>query len=556
MKNFKKSDSKALKWILGSSKKYLPFVFLNAFFAAILAFCTVLSALASKRVLDIATKAEEGSLFLAGIILLFIVLLQVLLNSLTLILKDFSAAKLIIKLRNQIFSAITKRQYSDIKAYHSGDLLNRIVSDGEVVVQAVVNIIPSLISMLVQLIFGIIVMIMLERKIAFVIIAIGILLPLLGRIINTKFKSIHKNVQLSEGNSRSFIQECFENILIIKSFSNYVPFTNKLNEFLKKNFKFKMKKTYITVITHLGMYSFFTLGYYLILLWGSSKIASGIITFGTLTAFLQLVSQLKAPLQNIGGLIPQYYAACASAERLMELEDGEIEEPSMENEELEAILNDFKYIKADNVHFAYLDEGVLEGCSFSAERGKITAITGESGSGKSTVFKIILGLFNAQKGSITINDSYLLGDRTRKLFAFVPQGNMVLSGTIRENLTLCDDTISEFDLILACKTAEIYDFIESLPDGFDTVLSERGEGLSEGQIQRISIARAILTKAPILLFDEATSALDEATETKLLSNIKELPDKTVLFITHRNTSLKACDKIIRVENKEFITIKE
>ena len=239
----------------------------------------------------------------------------------------------------------------------------------------------------------------------------------------------------------------------------------------------------------------------------------------------------------------------------MELEAGNDEPSARTGEELDELKNDFKTINATGVSFAYDGEEVLSDCTLTLERGKITAITGESGCGKSTLFKLLLGLYEPQSGSITLNGNIPVGAATRGLFAYVPQGNLILSGTIRENLTLCDDGISDSAVEEAAKAAEIYDYIASLPDGFDTVISERGSGLSEGQLQRIAIARALLYDAPVLLLDESTSALDEQTETRLLSNIKALPDKTVIFITHRNTSISVCDSIIHVENKRFCKIK-
>ena len=292
------------------------------------------------------------------------------------------------------------------------------------------------------------------------------------------------------------------------------------------------------------------------MVWGAGQISKGAITYGTLTAFLQLVSQLRAPLQNVSGILPQYYSALASAERLIEIENGENDIPSLTDDKLCLAKQNFSGIQVNNITFAYKDETILENCNFEAKKGQITAITGESGSGKSTIFKVILGLFEAQEGNITISGDTLLDTSLRGLFAYVPQGNMILSGSIRENLTLCNENITEDEIIKVAKAAEIYDTIMSLPDGFDTLVTERGGGLSEGQIQRISLARALLTDAPVLLLDEATSALDEPTETRVLSNIKELTDKTILFVTHRNTSLKVCDKIISVEDKKFVTIKE
>ena len=232
----------------------------------------------------------------------------------------------------------------------------------------------------------------------------------------------------------------------------------------------------------------------------------------------------------------------------MEIENGTMDKAA-KNETLTEIKKNFSGIELNNITFAYKDEIILKNLDLSVEKAKITAVTGESGSGKSTIFKLLLGLYEAQSGSITVNGSIPLDTSLRGIFAYVPQGNMILSGTVRENLTICNDNVSEEEIIKATKAAEIYDIISALPDGFETELSERGGGLSEGQLQRISIARALLTDAPVLLLDEATSALDEATETKVLNNIKEMEGKTILFVTHRNTSLKVCDKILHIEKE-------
>ena len=337
--------------------------------------------------------------------------------------------------------------------------------------------------------------------------------------------------------------------MVIKSFVSEKPFKARLGSFMDENFKLKMKRTSVSVLAHICLYSFFTVGYYAVLVWGAGSIAAGTITYGTLMAFLQLISQLRAPLQNVSGIMPKYYSALASAERLMELEDLENEAPALSEGKINALKSDFFRLEVNNVSFSYGGEEILENCSFTAEKGHITALTGESGSGKSTLFKLILGLYEPRSGSITVNGETEVDTSIRGVFSYVPQGNMVLSGTVRDNITLCDPDIDEEKIINAAKAAEIYDYIVALPEGLDTVLSERGAGLSEGQLQRISIARALLNDAPVLLLDEARSALDEATETKVLGNIKNMTDKTVIFITHRNTSLKVCDKILHIEKE-------
>lgn len=554
--NNKQSNFSSVKWILKRTKRCLPVVFLIAFLAIAVSLSSIYLAVLSKDLLDVATKNATGNIWSLGALLLGIVLFQIVSLGLETFLKTFASAKLTVSLRSHFFKVVAKRKYSEITEYHSGDFLNRFTSDTDVIISSVVNIIPNVSSMISKLVGGIITMLVLDKRIAIIIVSAGILVPAFGRIVNRKFKELHKRCQKSEGQTRSFLQECFENIVVLKTFNSEDSLSHKLTQYLNVNYRLKIKRGAISLITHLLLYAMFTIGYYVVMLWGADQIATGAITYGTLTAFLQLVQQLRAPLQNVSGILPQYYSALASAERLIEIETGSYDIPPQEKQKLAEIKANFSGIEFKNIDFAYKDELILKNCNFKLPSGKITAITGESGSGKSTLFKIILSLYEPQEGKIFVNGDVELDSSLRGLFAYVPQGNMVLSGTIRENITLCNDSIGDEKIIKAAKTAEIYDLIESLPDGLDTVLSERGGGLSEGQIQRISIARALLTDAPVLLLDEATSALDEPTETKVLDNIKSLKDKTVMFVTHRNTSLKVCDRIININNKQFSLIKE
>jgi ATP-binding cassette subfamily B protein len=317
---------------------------------------------------------------------------------------------------------------------------------------------------------------------------------------------------------------------------------------MAQNYRFKIKRSVVSIGIHLGLYSLFTIGYYAVLVWGAMQIANPEVafTFGTLTAFMQLISQLRMPLQNVSGLIPQYYSCIASAERLMEIEVIDNEKAALSYEQLEKCDNEFKYILGEKVCFSYGDDNVLNNCSFKIDRGSMTAIMGESGTGKSTLFKLLLSLYQADSGSITFNGDTAVDAAVRGMFAYVPQGNMIISGSIRENIAMCNPDISEEEIIKACKIAEIYDYIEALPNGIDTILSEKGSGLSEGQLQRIAIARAIVAQSPILLLDEATSALDKPTEAKVLKNIKDMADKTVILVTHRTSNLNLCDNIINL----------
>lgn len=542
-----KKSSITNKWIYKHSKPFIPWVVLASILNAVSSVAYIVLAKLSQQIIDNAQSKNLNAYILGSILLFSFIFIHILIEASVTLITTRASAKMSVYLKNYMFSALVKKKYARISEYHSGDLLNRFSSDVEVVVNGSIGLVPSLVSMLTKIIAGFAAVCIQNYMFAIIIVIVGFGFPLLGRILSRKYKDIHKSVQQTEGVTRSFLQECFANIVVVKTFSGERPFLLKLNEYLEDNRRLRVKRNLFATAISTMLYLLFSLGYYAVLVWGAGQIAMGFITVGTLVYFLQLISILRAPLQNISGIIPKYYSTVASAERLIELEN-------LENENVTAVpcnITDFKYISAENLTFAYTNEIVLRDNNFSIKRGTLTAVTGRSGSGKSTLFKLLLGLFPPTGGRLTFDGEFCINESTRNMFSYVPQGNLILSGTIRDNISLCDKTVSETDIINAAKAAVIYDFITTLPDGFDTVISERGQGLSEGQIQRIAIARALLFDAPIILLDEATSALDEATETQLLKNIKSLTDKTIIFITHRNTSLNACDKVLNLSNGTF-----
>lgn len=249
------------------------------------------------------------------------------------------------------------------------------------------------------------------------------------------------------------------------------------------------------------------------------------MTFGTLTAFLQIIQQIKAPFRNVSGLIPQYYSMQASAERLMELEEMTDEQAESKILDVPQLYRDFRGIIVNNVTFSYTEgENVLENVSLRIEKGELLAIVGELGIGKSTLVKLLLHLMPCSEGKLyleTASEKIEIDAGTRNVFSYVPQGNMIMSGTIRENITFCNPDVTDVEIQRAAEVACIWDYIETLPEGLNAVLKERGEGLSMGQIQCIAIARAILDDAPILLLDECTASLDKETEWNVLQNLKK-----------------------------------
>ena len=534
------------KWVFNQIRPFLLKIILLSVLNIFASLAYISLAKLSQEIIDSANTNFNHTFLIGSALIFALIILHIVIEAGVSVISTCVATKMNIRLKNYMFTTLLRKKYVNISEYHSGDLLNRFTSDVDVVVNTGIMLIPSVVSMLTKIIAGVIALCIENYYFAFAVLIIGFIFPLFGRMLSTRYKNLHKTVQQTEGRTRSFLQESFANIVVVKAFGGEKPFLIKLNEFLNINRSYRIKKSIFSVIISASLFMMFSFGYYGILVWGATQIAAGAMTIGTLVYFLQLISILRAPLQNISGVIPKYYSMIASAERLIELEQLENEPKNTDN----TIIN-FDNITASNLTFAYTNEIILRENNFTIERGTITAITGRSGSGKSTLFKLLLGLFPATAGSLKFDNNININESTRQMFSYVPQGNMIISGTIRDNISLCDSSISDEDIICATKTAVIYDFIKTLPNGLDTVISERGQGLSEGQIQRIAIARALLFNAPILLLDEATSALDETTETQLLKNLKELSNKTILFITHRNTSLNECDKILSLSNGIF-----
>jgi len=554
-KSPKKDNRATINWVAKRTKKFLPSILLMSFLEIGISVIMIALAYISRLVIDNGDNGGGNKLFISAVALFSVIFLQLSFDAISSMLSVRVTGKYINSMRSFMFNSIIHKKYSKLFGRHSGDVLNRFTSDIDTVASGSLNIIPYIFSIVTKIILGSWALISENWILAIIIILIGFIFPLFGRLVSKKYKSTHKEVQQSEGDTRAFIQESFSNIVVIKTFSSGSPILNKLSEYMQKNLNFKLKRNIYSVIIHTLLTSFFTFGYYAVLVFGASKLATGIMTYGTLNYYLQLITILKAPLQNVSGILPTYYSMLASAERLIELESIEEEPEIIDEDKFEELSKEFEKIEIKNLAFGYDDQIVIKNCSFDIRKNEITAITGESGSGKSTLFKLVLGLYEPTGGSITFNGKTPVDASTRGMFSYVPQDNMIISGTIRDNITLSNPEITDEQIEAATKSAVIYDFIMSLPDKFDTVLSERGGGLSQGQLQRLSIARALIFDAPILLLDESTSALDEETETQLLSNIKHISGKTILFITHRHTSLSVCDSIVRIEDKKYSVVK-
>lgn len=545
----------ALKWIYKYTGLQLLWVVFLSVLTGAISLGFIWLALVSSEILDIATGAAEGNIWFSILKIVFIIALQGGLNILYCNILIRAMGKIDIKIKQGLFNCLLNKKWTKINEYHSGELLNRFTSDVDIIINGVVTIVPSGIALGTRLIAGLAVLFAIEPKVTFIVVIFGVFVGIASKIYSKHFKYLHKELQNANGTVRSFIQECIENVIVIKSYANNNIVSTRLKNKQLDALKLMYKKQTVSNIADTGVYILFTGGYYAALVWGAFKISAGSITFGMLTAFLQIVEQIKAPMRNMSGLVPAFYSMIASSERLIELENIDDEEKTKQTFSTDELYKRLKSITFDNITFSYKNDTVLENADAVINKGEITAVAGPSGIGKSTMMKLILSLIEPQNGRVYLtlddNSTINIDASLRKLFAYVPQGNMILSGTIRENIAFCKPNATDEEIIKAAENAMILNFIETLPKGFDTVVGERGLGLSEGQIQRIAIARAFLCDAPILLLDEATSALDEYNEKGLIENIKKLNDKTCIIISHRHRTIEMCDRIIEFNNKKL-----
>ncbi len=552
-------DKGSLGWIFRHTKKYLWAVVLLAVMSGCVALGFILLALVSRRVIDIATGDASGGLIVNCGYLFAIILLQAILNILYSNVTVRVSGRIEIALKQDLFDALLQKQWRQVSAFHSGEILNRFTSDVNVVVSGVVSLIPQCVNILTKLLAGLGVLLWMDPLFAFTVLAAGGLVALASRLYSTRFKGLHKKCQETDGRTRSFLQECTENIVMIKSYLGERSVLKRLKVLQENNLRAKVRRNTYSNLANTGMFLLFNMGYFAVLAWGALRIAGGVMTFGTLTAFLQIISQIRQPFAGMSGLLPKYYSMIASAERIRELEQLENEPEREGHVDPNGLYDKMDSLCFSDVSYSYGDGMVLDHAEFLLQKGETAAVMGKSGCGKSTFMKLLLGLIEPDGGRIYIKcrdgEEVPVGPAARGLFAYVPQGNMLFSGTLRDNIAFCRAEAADEQIMEAAEAACIGTFIQSLPDGLDTVIGERGLGLSEGQVQRIAVARAVLTGAPILLLDEATSALDEENERLILQSIQKLKDRTCIAVSHRRACLAVCDRLFRLENGRFAETK-
>ena len=485
-----------------------------------------------------------------GAVLVGLILLERILNITVSSIRNRTNARMQMEMQRMVTSSLMGKEYSAIKPYHSGELVNRIFSDVSVVKNGVINLVPSMLRIAVSFIGASVILVSMDWRFLPVILLAGICGVGITTAFREPMKARHRRMQEAEGRLHASTQESIENIRVVKASVSEDRALNQMENHREHLAEEQVHNGRLSIAMNNGMGSFFDLSWLFCQIWGCVKIYQGTFTYGSLAALIQLVGRIQTPIANAIQLVSQAYGVVTSAERLQEV-------IGLPDEKEGTRIDAFEAIMLNHVGFQYDDsnDDVLNDVDATIQKGDFVALTGISGGGKTSLFQLLLGIYKPTSGSIVFKseDTEISACRgTRGLFSYVPQGNTLISGTLRDNLTMFTDDVADEKLYAAARTACLEKLVIEI--GLDARIGERGIGLSEGQAQRVAIARALLSDAPILLLDEATSALDEETEAKVLENISAMHDKTVLIVTHRRAALAICDYQLHIEDGRMTRI--
>lgn len=595
-------EKSTLTWLKKVTKKYRSFVVLLTVFEIIVSGLGICYALVLKQMVDRAAVKDSHGFVIGMIGFGMLVLGQLIIRIITRQILEYTRSSMENTLKQILFHSILIKDYGSVSLKHSEEWMNRLTSDTVVCADDMTDILPGFFGMMIRLVGALVLILYLQPGLAVIMIPGGILFVIITVVLRRPLKRFHKDVQEKDGKVRMYLQERISSMLVVRVFGVENIAVEQGADTMEVHKDSRMRKAWISNICNSG-FSLAVNGMYLLGIgFCGYGIIHGNVTFGTLTAMIQLIGQLQSPLAGLGGYVPRYYTMIASAERLMEVEQYKDADESVlcSADEVQKLYEEqIREITFRRVSFRYPEEAdtdsptvregdvvaansadtdiaehkrdVLQDVSFSIAKDDYVVVTGASGCGKSTMLKLLMGIYRPQTGTITVilNDGTSIAiENMKRLFAYVPQGNFLMGGSVRDVITFGKSKDGTADCLktdnadgdhadrndmdldekleravhLACA-----DFVYDLPMQLDTILGEKGAGLSEGQMQRIAIARALYADRPVLILDESTSALDQQTERKLLDNLKQLTDKTVLFVSHRLQALEICSKQLHFE---------
>ena len=595
------NDRETLHWIWQLTLGTRHYCVVLGVIQIIQALLSVLFALVLKSLIDYAVAGNTQEFITWSIILVAFLVAMTVLGAITRYYGELSRSTYENRFKSRFFDVLLSKDFGSVEVIHSGEWMNRLTSDTKVVAENITSLIPELLGTIAKLIGAIVVLLIMQPLFAYILIPCGILMLVLSFGFRKVMKRLHKRIQEADGKLRVFMQERLSNLLVVHAFQREEETSSAAKGFMSAHKSERMHRNSFSNLCNTGLSAIMRGAYAAAAIYCGFGILMGSLTYGTFTAVLQLVNQVQSPFMRLSGVVPAFYAMLASAERLMEVEAlrehqaaGESVVTATAAQSSEQTVpstpsalaapsapSDFTSFGISNATFSYLrilqaeeanasevlrallneeyssasliEQPVFKDMSFEAKRGEFIALTGESGCGKSTLLKLLMGVYHLRKGECYVVDAqgtrHELNSQQAKMFAYVPQGNQLMSGTIREmiafgNVELANDDERIWNALdVACARG----FVEQLEHGIDANLGESGQGLSEGQMQRLSIARAIASARPVLLLDECTSALDGAIEKRVLENLRALPEKTVLIVTHRPAALDVCDRSVNFE---------
>ncbi len=550
------SLGKEWKWLLKYTSKYRAQIIFYVLIGLLSTGMGLGVSVASKYLIDSVVSHNNETILKSAVLAISLGITQLITGAVISRISAIVGTKISNEIRSSVYEHITYSKWEDIRRYHSGDLLNRIEGDVSAVSGSVITYIPSVFTKMAQFIGCLAVVLYYDPTLAIFAFMSSPFLVLTSRISAKMMRKYNQESREMNGKILSFYSESIQNLQTIKAFGITMRYVEQLKNNLTlyrkirlDHDKFSIKMTFLMSIIGLFV-SYSCYG------WGVYRLWQGVITYGTMTLFLQISGQLTASFSAIVTLLPSAISIATAAGRIMEITDLPLEEHKDDKlaEKIENQANENGIsLYANDITYTYPDgdKPVVNNVSFKAEPGETIAFVGPSGEGKTTLLRLILGLIEPDSGEITMKvqdgSQITVSESTRRFCSYVPQGNAIFSGCIADNLRIVRPDATDEDITEALKTADAWSFIENLPEGIYTQISEKGVNFSEGQIQRISIARAILRDAPIIVMDEATSALDTATEETVLANMmKTYPNRTRIITTHRPSMLNYCTRVYKI----------
>lgn len=536
-----------VRWLWTSSSDNRLQAILNTIIGLLEVAVSLSSVWAVQRAVDIASHHREGNVLYAVMIMGGLILCNFALGISSVWVRNILGIRAQNRMQRRMLGRILRAEWRGRDSMHSGDVLNRLESDVNTVVNFVAEALPNAVSVMALFIGSFFYLFSMDHTLAMIIVVVCPLFLVMSKVYMGKMRQLSRDVRESDSIVQSLMQESIQNRMLVKTLESEEVMVDRLDGQQQVLRQKVVKKTRFSVISNFIINFGFALGYLIAFAWSALRMSAGTLTYGGMTAFLQLVNKIQNPARNLTRLVPQFVNVVTAAERLMYFEDIPLEKQG-EPKLLSAPCG----VAFENVSYAYADDPdtkVIENLSFEFKPGTCTAIIGETGAGKTTLLRLILALVKPTDGSLYIYnkvEKIIASPLTRCNIIYVPQGNTMLSGSIRDNLLLGNEDATEEQMYKALDDA-CADFVRDLPEGLDTLFSEKGGGLSEGQVQRICIARALLRNCSLMILDEATSALDPLTEKKLLANLLADNSHTVIFITHRHAVLDYCDASLNLD---------